>query len=135
MTKTTPADWFFFANNDVQTAEGALERGVYSMVCFLSQQAVEKSLKACLVARKKYNIRTHSLMELYKLVRKLVPSLDRFETSFQKLDKYYAPTRYPDALPGSLPEGLPTKDDAEKALAQAQEIFTLLQKEIKNLSR
>ena len=39
-----------------------------------------------------------------------------------ELDDYYIPTRYPDALPGRLPEGLPKKEDAEEALAALEEV-------------
>ena len=34
----------------------------------------------------------------------------------QLMDRFYIPTRYPDALPGSLPEGLPGVEDAREAL-------------------
>ena len=37
-----------------------------------------------------------------------------------ELDNYYIPTRYPDALPGTLPEGLPGESEAEEALRLAQ---------------
>jgi HEPN domain-containing protein len=35
------------------------------------------------------------------------------------LDRFYIPTRYPDALPGSVLE-LPTQDDAQEALGLAR---------------
>jgi len=41
----------------------------------------------------------------------------------QLLDRFYIPTRYPDALPGSLPEGLPNRDDAAEALAVARQVL------------
>ena len=36
------------------------------------------------------------------------------------LDRFYIPTRYPDALPGEMPEGLPSKRDAHEALDLAR---------------
>ncbi len=33
----------------------------------------------------------------------------------------YIPTRYPDALPGMQPDGMPGQDDAREALALARE--------------
>ena len=39
------------------------------------------------------------------------------------LDRFYIPTRYPDALPGSLPEGLPGLDDATQALHIARQVL------------
>jgi HEPN domain-containing protein len=35
------------------------------------------------------------------------------------LDRFYIPTRYPDALPDALPNALPDRSDAEEALATA----------------
>jgi HEPN domain-containing protein len=39
------------------------------------------------------------------------------------LDRFYIPTRYPDALPGALSEGLPTEADATEALAIARQVW------------
>jgi HEPN domain-containing protein len=39
------------------------------------------------------------------------------------LDDYYIPTRYPDALPGVLPEGLPERTDAEDAVRLARDLL------------
>jgi len=33
------------------------------------------------------------------------------------LDRYYIPTRYPDAVPGSSVTGMPNQADAEEALS------------------
>ncbi len=63
--------------------------------------------------------RTHSIADLIRLL----PAdwfgdlrADLLET----MDDYYLPTRYPDALPGTLPEGLPGKAEAEEALDLAR---------------
>jgi len=37
-----------------------------------------------------------------------------------RLDRFYIPTRYPDALPGMLAEGLPGQQDAQEALDLAR---------------
>jgi HEPN domain-containing protein len=36
---------------------------------------------------------------------------------------YYIPTRYPDALPGTLPEGLPGQSEAKEAVALARTLL------------
>jgi len=36
------------------------------------------------------------------------------------LDRYYIPTRYPDAVPGSLATGMPNQADAEEALSDIE---------------
>jgi HEPN domain-containing protein len=54
-------------------------------------------------------------------------SFEHIKEECATLDDYYIPTRYPDALPGVLPEGLPNRDDASRALGFAKEIeqFTI----------
>jgi HEPN domain-containing protein len=42
------------------------------------------------------------------------------------LDRFYIPTRYPDALPGTLPEGMPAQKDAEEALNLARETLEVI---------
>jgi HEPN domain-containing protein len=42
------------------------------------------------------------------------------------LDSYYIPTRYPDAIVGSLEDGLPDEEDAREALEIANLIESIL---------
>ena len=44
------------------------------------------------------------------------------------LDRFYIPTRYPDAIPGSLSEGLPNKEDASEALQVAEEVLNFIKR-------
>ena len=46
------------------------------------------------------------------------------------LDRFYIPTRYPDAIPGGLKEGLPKERDAEEAIGVAKTIFERSKKAI-----
>jgi HEPN domain-containing protein len=43
------------------------------------------------------------------------------------MDQFYIPTRYPDALPGSLADGLPDKNDALETLKTAQELLKIIE--------
>lgn len=40
------------------------------------------------------------------------------------LDVFYAVTRYPDALPGLVPEDQPSQADAERAVREAKAVLT-----------
>ncbi len=54
----------------------------------------------------------------------------------KKVDRYYIPARYPEALPGSLAEGgLPGSEDAKEALEIAEEIFGFVKNKIEKLRR
>jgi HEPN domain-containing protein len=57
------------------------------------------------------------------LLMLLAPSPFAANLNVQLLDRFSIPTRYPDALPGSLPEGLPDQSDAVEALAVAREVL------------
>ncbi len=45
-------------------------------------------------------------------------------------DWFYIPTRYPDALPGVLPEGMPGSVDAQEAVALARQVFAAVSQSI-----
>lgn len=122
MTKTHPSDWIYFAESDLRLAYKALEEELFHLVCFHAQQAVEKFLKAQYAKRDKPIPKVHSLTELVHGLVAHTPELKDFQDDFISLDRFYLPTRYPDALPGSLAEGLPIRKDAEEALAMAQKV-------------
>lgn len=115
------ARWLSFAEEDLQMAELALERGIWNQVCFHSQQCAEKALKALITSRELAPPRTHKLADLvFVLGEKTLPDL---ADDLRSLDRFYIPTRYPDALPGSLPGGLPGESDAKEALAVARKVI------------
>ncbi len=124
----TVEQWLEFARNDLRAAELLLEDEIYYLVCFHGQQCTEKTLKAILVLNGVTPPKIHSINKLLTL---LPPEwADRFNDDLPLFDDFYIPTRYPDALPGSLPEGLPSKAEAEKALSMARETFQEVQRHL-----
>ncbi|HRJ43175.1 MAG: HEPN domain-containing protein [Caldilineaceae bacterium] len=111
--------WLNFA----QVAKYALTDEIFNQVCFHSQQAVEKSLKAYLMQRDNTTPRTHSIADLLRLLS--LSWLGDTGRVLYKMDNYYIPTRYPDAPPGSLPDGMAGRDDAREALSLAEETYRL----------
>jgi len=113
--------WLEFSREDLQMAELAIGGGLFNQACFHAQQCVEKCLKALLVVQGELVPRTHLIADL---LQELPPAarqtLREFETALLELDQFYIPTRYPDAVPGLLPEGLPQKHHAEEALEAAR---------------
>lgn len=114
--------WMSFAREDLRAAEVLLREDVFSLSCFHAQQAVEKALKAALTFLEPGRDlpRTHSISEL---ADRLGEERSRFPDGLDALDAFYIPTRYPDALPGSLPEGLPGSDDAHETLEIATRVL------------
>lgn len=115
--------WLDFAREDLRMAELAYNEGLWNQVCFHSQQCAEKALKGLIIRRGHLPPRTHKIADLLAILGgEGLPVRDLY-----LLDRFYMPTRYPDALPGFLPEGLPSKKDAIEALELARELMNVIE--------
>lgn len=123
-------NWLDFAYEDLRMAELALKEKIYNQVCFHSEQCVEKVLKAIIIYSGRIHPPSHKLVDLLTYLGKSI--FDDLKEEIILLDRFYIPTRYPDALPGSLPEGLPDEDDAKKALDTARLVLDKAKKELKD---
>lgn len=121
--------WIEFAERDVHVAQITLKENVYHDTCFHAQQAIEKVLKAFILWKTGKVPRQHLISRLAKLTQE-ASLTKRFHKELAFLDQFYIPTRYPDAFPGSLPEGLPTKEDGQKALDYAQQIVDFIKEKL-----
>ena len=123
--------FLFFAEEDMKSAKVLFKEEIYNQVCFHCQQVSEKSLKAYIKFKRKIVPKVHNLLELLNICIQCNKSFNTFLEECKFLDKFYIPTRYPEAIVGSLPEGLPTKEDAEKAIKYAEEIFSFVKNKLK----
>ena len=96
----------------------ALDEGIYHQACFHAQQCVEEALKAALVLEGTLPPKVHYLGKLLSQLKSSF--LEDLRPQIVSLDRFYIPTRYPDAWPGSLPEGLPNQEDARAAVEIAE---------------
>jgi HEPN domain-containing protein len=122
--------WLVFALDDARGAQRLYGAELWNLVCFHAQQATEKVLKAFLRAHMNQIPRVHSLAKLIELCSKIDRTFLRHKQLALLLDRYYIPTRYPEAAPGSLPEGLPEKDDAKLALQYMKRILKFVNKRL-----
>ena len=122
--------WLAKAEEDLAFAKLGFKEKFYSQVCFLSQQVVEKSLKAFPLAENRPYPRLHKVVELAILCKEIAGPLVPFKNDLKILDEFYIPTRYPDAVPGSLPTGMPSLQDADHALQVAETILELVKQAI-----
>ena len=114
--------WIEFARLDLRAAEVMLEAGLTAQACFHAHQSAEKALKALIQKESgRPAPRIHGLQELLK---HLPPcQRDRMaQAVLMEMDDYYIPTRYPDAIPGSLSEGLPSHAQAEEAVSSSRAV-------------
>ena len=94
--------------------------------CFHAQQAAEKALKGALVAVADDVPRLHAVTALLdELSECEVEVDDGVREAASILDRYYAPTRYPDALGGVDPERVFLQRDAREALTYVDRIIAL----------
>ena len=114
--------WLDAAREDIDVAERLAKDGVaLKSVCYHSQQAAEKALKAGLVIDGKSPPRTHNLETLRRLMTRrggwdqLKPEWD-----LQRLTDWEVSGRYPDP---TLP---PTVKEAHAMLALAKDIMRVI---------
>ena len=113
--------WIQFAREDLAMAGLARQAGMFNQVCFHAHQCAEKVVKGVLSQQGVLPPRTHRLGDLLPLLQPN-PFSD-IMLDLQLLDRFYIPTRYPDALPGTLAEGLPDEADADEALTLARRVM------------
>jgi HEPN domain-containing protein len=115
--------WIESARRTLLSARRDSEAGDYNWACFKAHQAAEKALKALLwgVGRPQIG---HSLPRLLESVREMgidVPE-DIVEACI-RLNKFYTPTRYPDAWSEGIPEEYYSKREAEEAIQWASRVI------------
>jgi HEPN domain-containing protein len=119
-------DWLDEAEDDLSSAEILLRENKYSKVCFLSQQAAEKAVKALSIAKYGRYDEIHSVSEILKRINAQKDIIEMGEI----LDRYYVPTRYPNAWPYGAPFKHYKKKDAEEALENARRIIEYVRSQI-----
>ncbi|QOJ78761.1 HEPN domain-containing protein [Infirmifilum lucidum] len=116
-------DWLEDAEDDLAAARELFRVGRYAKVCFLAQQAAEKALKALLMKRLGVYERTHSIAALIERVRRSVDVPGDLLDYGELLDRYYVPSRYPNAWPSGSPSRRLKESDARAALEAAVRIL------------
>ena len=110
--------WLDKAEHDLLNIENNLQAPEipWDTVCFHTQQAAEKFLKAFLVFHGRPPILTHDLVALLAAWVPLNPSLTTRQPDCQKLSYYAVAARYPSDLYE------PTETDARQMIDAAQRI-------------
>ena len=117
--------WIEFVKRDLASARELLKNEyLTNVVLFHCQQAVEKVLKAVLEEKSLKVPRIHSVIKLYYeyVPTAIQEQLHFSEINLEKIDDIYLDGRYPDTANGILPEGFPTKEDAEEIFQMASGI-------------
>ena len=111
--------WLRQAENDLAAAQLMLREGFFAQACFMAHQIAEKALKALAYYRGDRHVMGHSLLELVSSLEPTYPQLSQHRELAGTLEQYYVPTRYPNALPGSVPFEAYNRGQAEDAVTGA----------------
>lgn len=121
-------DWLEQATANLTHAERSLEMGDHAWACFAAQQAAEAALKA-LHMRHGQIAWGHSVLDLLSGLPEEVRPGEEFVEKAKALDKYYIPTRYPDAHPAGSAARHYTRNEARQAVDMAGEVISHCERE------
>ena len=124
--------WLKQSAHNLEVAENNLKGKFYSDVCFMSEQSAQLSLKAYLILKTgRHVVWEHSIQSLAKKCVEYDEGFKEIIEYGRILDRYYIPTRYPDALtPPALPYETYIETDALEAIGFSRKIFEKVKKEI-----
>jgi len=123
-------DWLEEAVDDYESAKDLMKLGRYGKACFFAQQASEKALKALMIKRVRAHVDIHSVAEILRRLKKAVEVPDELIAVGERLDRYYIPTRYPNAWPYGAPHRHYSEEDARVAVEHAGRVLEFVRKEI-----
>jgi len=125
------ADWFGEALAELRASRDLCATGHWSWCCFTSQQAAEKALKAICEHFRSPQF-GHNLNVLIDAVEQHVRVDNSIRTACARLNRYYIPTRYPDAFPQGVPAEQYFESDAHQALDDAEQIVRFAERAIQS---
>jgi HEPN domain-containing protein len=123
--KDAVKEWLKQAKDELDMALYLFKGGYFKGSCYHAQQAVEKSIKAGLLARGWELERIHSIERLLSVADDFGMSLRVSEDDATFIDSIYR-GRYP-AEAGLLPLGEPSESDAKRAISIADNAYTMVQ--------
>lgn len=112
-------DWMREAEAELQAARDLLAYGHWSWCCFTCQQAAGKALKA-LGEHLRQHSRGHNLNLLLHSLQPYITAPEEVHRACARLNRYYIPTRYPNAFDRGAPVDQFFESDAKEAVKDAE---------------
>jgi len=109
------------AREDLSAARDMFSTGHYAWCCFLCHQAAEKALKAVL-EHLRSPMPGHNLLRLLSAISEALGVPEDVRRACTVLNRYYIPTRYPNAFPSGVPARMFDEQDAEEAIRYAEAV-------------
>lgn len=120
--------WLRQAEEDYKVLEILLEKQKHYMVCFLAQQAGEKAAKSIMHYYGVQLIAVHSVYTILKSLEDHLNIPEQMLAYAKRLDKYYIPTRYPDAFPDEIPSEMFDEEEAMEGARYSKSILEFARK-------
>ncbi|GAB6943895.1 HEPN domain-containing protein [Vulcanisaeta sp. JCM 14467] len=115
--------WFKEAIKELELARHLLEIGYLNYAAFHSHQAVEKALRALVIARlRMLPPKTHNLLELAEKLRNGGIAINDVLDDLRDLNPHYLVARYPDAANG-VPSEVYSRREAEHCVESASRVI------------
>jgi len=115
-------DWFREAELEFEAANDLFAHRHWSWCCFTCQQAAEKALKALGEYFREAQL-GHNLNVLIKGLEACISIPEPVRLAASRLNRYYIPTRYPNAFDRGAPSDQFFESDASQALEEAKEVI------------
>lgn len=125
--------WLKQAKYNLEVASNDLKYKYYSTACFMSEQSAQMALKSFIIFKMgRSNFKEHSVYKLALNCSAYDKDFSRFIDLGKILDKYYIPTRYPDALAFPVvPYEAYTYKEAKQSIEIARDIVEVVSKKIR----
>lgn len=114
-------DWLREAEGELQAAQDLYKHGHWSWCCFTCQQAAEKALKA-IGEHFRQHLIGHNLNLLVQTLQNFIAVPESVRLACARLNRYYIPTRYPNAFDRGAPVDQFFEPDAREALEDARTV-------------
>jgi HEPN domain-containing protein len=117
------------AEADLSLARHARDGGHHEWAAFAAHQAAEKAIKAVFQKRHR-DAWGHMLSVLLASLVEETPGYSGLIDRGKALDKHYIPTRYPNGFERGAPVDFYTREEAERAIADAEAIIGFCRNQI-----
>ncbi|MDF2957719.1 MAG: HEPN domain protein [Candidatus Alkanophagales archaeon MCA70_species_1] len=125
-------DWLREAEAEFEAARDLYAHGHWSWCCFTCQQAAEKALKALAEHFREPKF-GHNLNMLIKELGRHTSIPEDVRGAAARLNRYYIPTRYPNAFDRGAPADQFFEEDAQQALEDARGVIEFVRTFIKEV--
>ena len=115
-------DWLKQSEAEFKAATDLLNTNNFAWCCFTAQQSAEKSIKAILNHLQSDTL-GHNLNTLIQEVEQHRQVNQAVINACIRLNRFYIPTRYPDAFASGVPAEQYFDQDANQAVQDAEEVI------------